>query len=1424
MRVQVPYNIPLVLFFLLLAIQTFSQTFLPNEKIQFKRLTHQEGFPARNILCMLQDRKGFLWMAAPDRLIRFDGKRQKLFRYSSNDNNSISSNTVRAMLEDKNGLLWFGTTGGGINKFDPSTEKFTRYYHNAKDPNSISLNDITAICEDSYGNFWIGTLGGGLNKFDRKFEKFIAYKNDPANINSLSNNNVSIVYEDSKGNLWIGTNGGGLNKLEITSKKFTRFIHNPSSQNSLSNNNVTGIIEDKNGALLISTLGGGLNKIYFEKGFQNPVFIHYKNNPKDPNSLISNNINFLYLDRENIIWIGTDEGINKIVQNELNNSSEHFVSYKNDKYDIFSLIDNNVNCIYEDNSGMLWVSTGGAGLHIYDKKQKQFKLFENEPNNKFSLSSTAVISVYEDREGTRWIGTRDGGLNKMEKGSNKFIHYKRNPIDPNSLSDNNIYSIYEDKQGVLWFGTANGGLNSFDKKTEKFFTYKHDPSDPSSISDNRILAITEDHSGNLWIGTSLGGLNQFNRVNKTFTHYRFNPDDSNSISSDYVSDLYCDITGKLLIATKEGLDQFDQQTKNFIHIELNEKGSDPNKHTRVTALYEQKNGILWIGTFDRGLIKYQRGQGIIRVYTAKDGFPIDYITGILDDDHGNLWVSTSIGVTKFDPYNETMRTYIYEDGIQGIGEKRPVKSKTGELIFGGVMGLNIFFPDSIRDYSHLPPVHFTDLYLFNKRVPIGYDSLTDRTILSKSLTETDEIILNYSDNVLTIDFAIIDFHSIFKWNRFAYNMEGFDKDWTNIAPFLNRSALNQRSVTYTNLNPGEYTLKIKAANSDDIWNEDYASLKLIILPPWYSTIWAYFMYIILLGSIIYFAWKFQINRIRIRNEVEMSKFEAKKFHEVDEIKTKFFTNISHEFRTPLTLIMGPAKQLSEMLNEEKTKAKADLIHRSAKKLNRLVNELLDISRIEAGEMKLKACNVNVVKLIKQISLSFYSLAERKNISFKIKSDNEDITAYLDKDKFDKILTNVLSNAFKFTPEGGVVEILINPKPSFNSSLPTRLAGLTKGGKEGGYFEISIRDTGIGIPEHQIDKIFDRFYQVDGSHTREQEGTGIGLALTKELAELHSGIIDVESEEGKGTVFKLYFPLGKDHLKPEQICDEDKISEEIIGEPEEYIEKNITTINDNEYFDNETTEKPSLLIVEDNPDVRTYVKMILEDQYKIYESKDGEEGLNKSFEIIPDLIISDIMMPKFDGFMLVEKLKTEQRTSHIPVIMLTAKATIKDKVNGLLTGADDYIMKPFEAEELKARIKNLLDQRKRLHDHFRQYGLLDVDNKNITSPDQLFMRNAIELITKHISDIDFDIEILSEKLNVSRSLLFKKVNALVGEPPGELIKRIRLNKAAALIEKKFGNISEIALEVGFANPSYFAECFKKHFGILPSHYHHKSGNS
>jgi signal transduction histidine kinase/DNA-binding response OmpR family regulator len=582
--------------------------------------------------------------------------------------------------------------------------------------------------------------------------------------------------------------------------------------------------------------------------------------------------------------------------------------------------------------------------------------------------------------------------------------------------------------------------------------------------------------------------------------------------------------------------------------------------------------------------------------------------------------------------------------------------------------------------------------------------------------------------------------------------------------------------------------------------------RITVLTPWWITTWALIIYISTLISVIVIIWNVRMKRVKINSELERQRFEAEKLHEVNELKSHFFTNISHEFRTPLTLILGPVKQMIEKLNEGKMKDDLSMVHRSAKKLNRLVDELLDISKIESGEMKLKTCPLNLVTVINELAFPFYSLAESKNLTFKFKSDLDEIITYIDKDKFDKILTNVLSNAFKFTPEGGKVELGISCKEK--------------------NVEIIINDTGVGIPKAHIDRIFDRFYQVDGSHTRQQEGTGIGLALTKDLIGLHKGKIEVESEESKGTIFRLIFPLGKDHLRPEEICNKEDLKdlarEKVIVERDDFIERKEKHFVDIESSQRES--KPSLLIVEDNSDVRKYISSILENHYHIIEAKDGEEGLDRSFNHIPDLIISDIMMPKMDGFQLCNKLKTDSRTSHIPVIMLTAKATINDKINGLEIGADDYLIKPFEAEELKARIKNLLEQRKRLHEHFCKYGLVEIEEQNMTSLDQKFIQKSIEVINNNLSDTNLSVEFLSSHLSTSKSVLNKKLSALTGDTPAEFIKRLRLSKAAKLIEHSTGNISEIALEVGFSNPAYFAECFKKQFGISPSQYHNHSGNS
>ena len=716
-------------------------------------------------------------------------------------------------------------------------------------------------------------------------------------------------------------------------------------------------------------------------------------------------------------------------------------------------------------------------------------------------------------------------------------------------------------------------------------------------------------------------------------------------------------------------------------------------------------------------------------------------------------------------------------------------------------GIIYFHPDSIKDDPVPPSVVISRVSLFNRP--------GEKLKYKGFISELKNITFPYYQNDLRFDYIGLQYSEPEK-NKYKYILENFDEDWV--------TAGIQKNATYTNLEPGEYIFRVTAANRDGVWNKKGASLKIIITPPWWKTNPAYFFFALLFFSIIYFIWKMQLKRIRIKHDYEMSRFEAEKLHEVEEMKSRFFTNISHEFRTPLTLILGPVKQIIEKLNNSKMKDDLIVVHRNANKLLGLVNQLLDISKIESGKMKLRASAQNIVALLKAYVLSFVSYVERKKITLEFKSTEDEIIAYIDKEKIEKIFNNILSNAFKFTPEGGSitvgVKIVYNHPPSTNYQFPKCI-------------EITISDTGIGIPEENISNIFDRFYQVDGSHKREQVGTGIGLALTKELVELHKGKIQVESEEGKGTIFTVSIPIGKEHLSPDDIY-VTEMEKDNANEPEQIItefDDNLIKLNEDKFNINlyGNGSSPLLLIVEDNADVRNYIAGNLKGDYRILEAADGEEGWNMSIENLPDLIISDVMMPKMDGIELCKKLKTDKRTSHIPLILLTVKAENQDKIEGFETGADEYIMKPFQPEILIARIQNLIEQRKRIQEHFKNEGIINLEEAKITSVDKKFLQNVFNIIAENISNPSFSVQSLAEKSAVSYQLLHKKIVCLTGEPPVELIRRIRLLKAAELIENKFGNISEIAIEVGFNNPAYFSECFKKQFGLSPSQYNHKSLN-
>jgi len=1389
-------------------------------KIEFEHFSSGQGFSQGVVFAILQDSRGFIWFGTAGGLVRYDGYEFKTFKHNPDDDKSLSYNAVISIYEDNSGILWVGTEGGGLNKYDREKDQFTRYTHDANDPKSLSNNQVFSILQDKSGDLWFGTNGGGVNKLipgdkEGSSPTFIHYLHNLEKKTSLSSNVVSKICQDKSGNLWIGTENG-LNKFvpgdnSGFASTFIHYKHNPDDPTSLSHDVVSSVYEDNSGVLWIGTIGGGLNKLVPGDSKQStPSFIHYLNDPNDEISLSSNAVGSIYEDNSGNLWIGTwGGGLNKF-----DGANEQFIRYEFDSNDSRSLGGNWVYSIYEDDSGILWIGTMPGGLNKFDPMKNQFTNYKHEPDDPNSLSSDRVFSIYEDNDGTLWIGTFRGGLARLvssdsEKSPDSFFRYTHDPNDPKSLSDNSVFSICEDNEGNLWFGTLNGGLNKLaqsekEKAHPRFIHYENNPDDPTSLSSGIVRVIYKDIRGDLWIGTDGGGLNKLIRgeeFSAKFKRYTNDPKDRKSLSNDRIWSIFEDKRGVLWTGTSGGLNKLippkDAHSPTTFICYTHESG-DPSSlsNNEVTSIYEDKSGNLWIGTTDGGLNKFDREGGRFIQFDEEDGLANNSISGILEDDEGNLWLSTRRGLSRFNPKTKTFRNYVEKDGLQGneFQQGAYLKNGGGEMFFGGTNGLTRFHPDSIKDNIRIPPVVITDFQLFNNSVPVGLDISTERSILQKAITKTKEIELTYKDYIISFEFAALDFH-IPEKNKYAYTLEGFDKSW-------NYTDANRRFATYTNLDPGEYTFRVKGSNNDNVWNEEGASIKIIVAPPWWKTWWAYLSYVVLVISVLYGLRRYELNRLNWKNQSKLDEVKLKERAEIDKMKSRFFANISHEFRTPLTLILGPLEKIKPKTTEKEIQKQTGLIRRNASRLLSLVNQLLDLSKLEAGKLKLTTAPGNIVPFVKGIAMSFESIAEHKDILLKVNSLNDDIQLYFDRDKMAKILTNLLSNAFKFTPDGGEITVHINQTDQ-NS------------------IEIKIRDTGIGISEDELPKLFDRFYQVDSSQTREHEGTGIGLALTKELVELHHGTISVNSnlrdpdKAGTGwTEFTIDLPVGREHLKDEEIVEtEEPPKEDIIVDEEQFIPLDAEEASETGVIDE---DRNILLVVEDNADVREYIKDSLGDNFEIEEASNGQQGVKKAEKLIPDLIISDVMMPKMDGNELTRILKNDEKTSHIPIILLTAKSEQESRLEGLETGADDYLTKPFDTKELQVRVRNLISIRKKLQEKFgRGEYTPKTEGKRLSNLEEQFMSKVVEVIENHLAEEEFSIEQFAGAVYMSRMQLHRKLKALTGKSASLYVRSFRLLRAKKMIEEKQGNFSEIAYSVGFSSPAYFTKCFKEEFGVPPS---------
>jgi len=1391
------------IFFLTLPIVLYPQS----HDLIFNHLSVDQGLSNNIVYSIVQDCRGFMWFGTEDGLNKYDGYSFTVYRHDPEDSLSISDNWIQAVHEshyDGKHILWVGTLYGGLNRLDLDTEQFTHFRHNPNDPQSLSNNKIVSIYEDRFGELWIGT-DRGINKFDRKTGKFLRYQHDPKDSTSLSHNQWCKIFEsilDGTSTIWVGT-FRGLNKFDRRTEEFTRYKHDRYNLNSLSHNHIVYLFADTSGMLWITTNNGGLNKFNIETEH----FTRFQYDPDNLKSISSNMAGRILKDDfqgNKVLWISTYNGLNK-----LDLKTEQFTHYKHNPGNPKSLCDNRLIVLYKDKTGSIWIGTHGGGLSKFDPGGQNFAHFRQELGNSNSLSHNVILSITESKyygPNVFWIGTKDGGLNKYDRNTGSFIHYRYEPGNENSLSNDLVFTVLESQyqgQNELWIGTLNG-LNKFDLNTNKFTHYQHVPGDPYSIGNNIIRSIYEDKTGILWIGTRNGGLNKFDRISGRFNRHKYRIGEVRSIIEDD--------TGTFWAGTDRGLARYNNDTDDFTHYLHDPDDPQSLSHNSVITIYEDKSARLWIGTSD-GLNLYNVETNNFTHYKVKDGLPNNVINGILEDDRGNLWLSTNHGLSKFNPLQKTFRNYDIYNGLQSnqfaIGAS--CLSKKGEMLFGGVNGFNVFHPDNISDNPNIPDVHLTDFQIFNMTVDVNTSDIGNRDgkyYLPKHISNISEITLSHKESVFSFEFAALDYHSPQK-NRYAYKMDGIDPNWVYIDA-------SRRYVAYTQLDPGEYVFQVKGSNNDGLWNEDGTSIKIIITPPWWRTNLAYAFYILTIGLIIIGVWRFQVNRLRMKHQMDMDHLHAEKLEEIDRMKSCFFTNISHEFRTPLTLILGPVKNALAGKYGGNVSELYHMIIRNGERLLQLVNQILDLSKLESGNMVLHVTETNLNKYIENIVLSFSSLAERKNITLKVEVKNKDIKGYIDRDKVEKIINNLISNAFKFTPDGGKILVDLGLR---NSALEKENQSKIQNPKSKILY-LSITNTGTGISSDQQNKIFDRFYQVNESGNMGQMGSGIGLALTKELVEASHGEISVSSIPNKTTTFFVTLPVSKEYYR------EDELSDTSFSSSKAEVNTMLVLETENHLLINQKVKSdkltPLLLIVEDNPDVTSYICSFMENDYNIITAENGSIGLKKAFKKYPDLIISDIMMPEMDGFELCKKIKTDKNTSHIPVILLTAKADISSKMEGLEYGADDYISKPFDADELKVRSKNLIEQRKKLREKFTRVIDIKPGEITATSLDEQFLKRLLDVFENHISEADYGIESFAKEIGMSRSNLYRKLRALTNQSTDDFIRSLRLKRAAQLLRKRTGTVSEVAYAVGFNSPSHFSKIFRQHFGQSPSDFanHHK----
>ncbi|GAA4278324.1 hybrid sensor histidine kinase/response regulator transcription factor [Aquimarina mytili] len=1349
----------ITLFVCLIHFFAFSQESHFNNFIHF---SVSEGLSQSTVVAIEQDQFGQMWIGTRDGLNKYDGEEITIFRNTPNDSTSLSNNDILSLKEDKEGFIWIGTHNG-LNKLNPRTGAFTRFLYSSE-KNTISHCSIRAIREMKDGTLWFAT-SVGLFIYDRKKEDLIRYGKNIQDPTSLFSDVVIEIFQDEDQNVWIGTSLG-LHKVtnyDIHNLKFERFDLRSTNHSKMF---IQTINEDEKGNLLIGTKANGL--FVFNK--ESRLFINNKAFGYD--ALLNLDIRRLVYDDNNNLWIGTYAGL--FIKKEDNELIKIINQPGNPK----SLSKNSIKEIFIDQNGAVWIGAYYGGVNLWDVHNNNFHtLYRTKGDQAYQLG--VVSSIEESAKGTLYIGTEGNGVTVIHNDGKTC--YETTEVLHKELANTNIKSLLLEDQ-KLWIGTLKSGIKCFNISTKRF--EKSGFEELNVLLKNYGVYNIKKNDNYLVFGTFGGGLVLYDLETKEINSIKHDISNDNSLTNNRIRCMAFDLHNNLWIGTDKGVNKLsfkslksgDQSLERFLFE--NKKFYGYN----ILCIYEDSQGQILVGTKERGVLKFNNGN-FKPIDLKLLNTTVTTAYSIVEDDYNNLWISCNLGLVKYQADIKKTTVYNQSEGFLGneFINNSYLKGSNDNIYFGGIKGVSFFNPKDLRRNNHAAKVVLTGLKINGKE-------------LDESISFVDQITLEHDEASFLLNFSIPNYASTSD-NRYAYRLLGLNDEW---------KFTNNHEASYTIQKPGDYIFEVKEANNQETWNDEPTTLRITIKAALWKTPLAYIIYFAIIVFVLYQIYKNMRTKIELVHKLKSERLENIRQEEINTSKLEFFTNISHDFRTPLTLILAPIQQLIENYKGDKEMYKKLLtIERNADQLLKLTNQVLDFRAYENKHSKLQAKQGDLVSFIEGIYRSFLEYASIGNYHYSFEHDLSELPMFYDHNKLEKVFYNILSNAFKYTPKGGEVKIKLYQN-SHNAV-------------------IEISDNGRGINIEFLNKIFDRYYEVasDIEYQKQfNQGSGIGLHIAKKAIELHKGEIDVESKVGIGTTFKIFLKSGCAHLDDSELQNEScSNTEPYESNKQEYLIETLKTIGLEHLGQDIDTNKPKILIVEDNDEFRRFIVDVLKEYYIIEQAENGEEGFKKALRVFPDLIVSDVIMPKMEGTELCSKIKNDQRTNHIPVVLLTSRSSITYKFEGLESGADAYIDKPFDIKELFLVIKNLLGATERVKNKFTENNV-NHESDIINSIDENLQRKAIKIVEDNIDNRSFDIPYFSSELGLSRTMLFVKIKTWTNLTPKEFINSIRMKKATELLELGELSISEVAYRVGFKDPKYFSKAFKKYYKKTPSEYSEK----